>query len=261
MTGHRLTRGALAVSILACALEFMAGGEDPAPAPVDLSGTWAELQVCSQMDVLPILGKVTSTSTSLLCATIEQSGSSLLMREVTCSTTIKTGSALGKLVIPEAFLASLGEMTRPASLDGSGPTIRFDQPWYTQVRGAYLVDPENDALPTNPDDPRVFDQDGDGKPGLTVRVSILGFLSGEVYVVQRVRYRMVGTVVSPNRVEGLIEWSNEQITIEASNPLFAVDTQPEPNSAPEKSYFVLQRVDPGTACQRIVAQRKALFGR
>ena len=196
MTDHRLAPGALAVCLLACVPGLVVGGEDSAPTPIDLSGTWAELQVCSQVEILPVLGKVTSTSTSLLCATIEQSGSSLLMREVYCSTTIATGSALAKIVIPEAFLASLGEMTRPASLDGSGPTIQFDQPWYTQVRGAYLDDPENDALPTNPSDPRVFDQDGDGKPGLTVRVSILGLLSGEVYVVQRVRYRMIGTVIS-----------------------------------------------------------------
>ena len=252
-------RGTLALVFLVSLPCLVATAEDASAGSVDLSGTWAEMEVCSQLETLPLVGRVTSTSTSVLRVTIEQSGSSLLMREVYCSSTIGTGSVLAKTFIPDAFLISLGEMLRPASLDASGSTIEFVQPWYTQVRGARLSDPENEPLPTSPDDPRVFDQDGDGKPGLTVRVSIMGLISGEVYVVQRVRYRMTGTVVSPDRVEGLIEWTNEQITIAASNPLFAADTRPEPNPAPEKSYFVLQRIDPPAGCEEIVEQLENLL--
>jgi len=235
--------------------------QDAEAGPIDLSGTWAELQVCSQIEVLPLVGHVTSTSRSLLRATADQSGSGLIFRETYCSTVIDTGSALAKTVIPGAFLASLGELVRPAFLDASGATIQFVQPWYTQVRGARLVDPENDPLPTSPDDPRVLDQDGDGKPGLTVKVTLMGILSGEAYVVQRVRYRMLGTVISAARITGLIEWTNEQVTIGASSPLFGVDTKPTPNPVPEKSYFVMARIPATADCAEIVADEKTLFGR
>jgi hypothetical protein len=216
--------------------------------------------VCSQLQVLPLVGPITSTSTSVLRATVEQSGSAFIFHEAYCSSMIATGSALAKTVIPDAFLSSLGETTRPAFLDASGTTIQFVQPWYTQVRGARLSDPENERLPTTSDDPRVFDQDGDGEPGLTVKVTLMGGLfSGETYVVQRVRYRMTGTVVSADRIVGLIEWTNEQITIAASSAIFGVDTKPTPNPIPERSYFVFVRVPADTDCVQILKD-KTLFG-
>jgi len=257
----RVSRRALAAVLLALLPCLWAAAQDAIPARIDLSGTWAEIQVCSELETLPIVGRLTGTSTTLLRVVMEQTGNSLVIRETYCSTKIDTGTVIASTAIPDAFLRSLGETARPASLDLSGTAVRFVQPWYTEVRGAHLLDPENDPLPTSPDDPRVFDQDGDGKPGLTVRLRVMGIVSGEAYVVQRVRYRMTGTVVSPDRIDGLIEWTNEQVTIGATNRLFEANTSGEPNPDAQKSYFVLQRIDPSVTCTKIVKNWRSLFAR
>jgi hypothetical protein len=230
-------------------------------APAPLSGAWAEMQVLSEFATLPLVGEVGRTSTIVLRVTIEQTGSTLAQRWTYCATKIDNGSAITTTVIPNAFLVSLGEVAAEATLDASLSPARFVQPWTTEVRGARLADPEADPLPTSATDSRVIDQDGDGKPGLTVHVSALGVLNGDVYVVQRVRTRLVGTLVSPDRIEGLLEWSTEQVTLGATSFLFLGDLPSRPDPIAEHSAFVLVRIDPAWTCADILAHRAILLGR
>jgi hypothetical protein len=212
------------------------GSEEP-----DVSGVWTEIQVLSEFATLPLVGEVARTSTVTLRVTIEQAGSRLVLRAHYCATEIDSGSAIASTVIPDAFLASLGEIVAEASIDASAAPTRFVQPWTTEVRGARLEDPERDPLPTQADDPRVVDQDGDGK--------------------QRVRTRLVGTLVSPDRIEGVVEWTTEQVTLGATNPLFLGNLPNRPDTVPEHSFFILQRVDATWECEDILAQWDALFDR
>jgi hypothetical protein len=245
---------------LAASSALVLGLAAAASAPVDVSGTWAEMQVYREFATLPLVGEAARTSTVLLLVTMEQTGSSLIMRETYCSTKIDNGTAIASTTIPTSFLRSLAQTAKPASLDASETTTRFTQPWYTEVRGARLDDPERDALPTQADDPRVFDQDGDGKPGLTVHVSALVIFTGDVYVVQRVRYRLEGVVVTPDRIEGLIEWTTEQITLGTTSSLFEGELPSRPDPVAAHSFFVLQRIDPSWDCKAILAHRDAIFG-
>jgi hypothetical protein len=238
----------------------VAAGAQGVPLTFDLSGTWAEMQVLSEFATLPLVGEVARTSTIVLRVTLEQNGSALTQRWTYCATEIDNGSAIASTVIPDAFLVSLGEAAAEATLDASVSPTRFVQPWTTEVRGAMLGDPERDPFPTRADDARVVDQDGDGRPGLTARVSALGIFGGDVYIVQRVRTRLIGTLVSPDRIEGLVEWSTEQVTLGASNPLFLGTLPSRPDPAVENSSFVLTRIDPAWACAEILAHRAALFG-
>ena len=233
-----------------------AGSEEP-----NFSGAWAEIQVLSEFAKLPLVGEAARTSTVILRVSIEQTGSSLGMRWTYCATDIDNGSAIASTVIPDAFLASLGEAAAEASIDASATPARFVQPWTTEVRGARLEDPEHDPLPTQADDARVVDQDGDGKPGLTVHVSALGIFRGDVYVIMRVRTRLVGTLVSPGRIEGLVEWTTEQVTLTATSPLFAGALPSRPDPVSEHSFFVLVRIDPVWTCADILAHRVEVFGR
>lgn len=242
------------------AIAVAAGAQGVPSAPLDLSGTWAQMQVLSEFATLPLVGEVARTSTTILRVTIEHAGSALTQRWTYCATDIDNGSAIASTVIPEAFLASLGEIAAEATLDASVSPARFEQPWTTEVRGATLDDPERDPLPTRADDARVVDSDGDGKPGLTVKASALGILSGDVYVVQRVRTRLIGTLVSPDRIEGLVEWSTEQLTLGATNPLFLGTLPSRPDPATESSCFLLIRIDPAWTCADILAHRTSLFG-
>jgi len=234
-------------------------GSTTAPLSIDLSGSWAHVQVYSQYATFPVVGRVRNVTTVILRVQIEQTGSAIVLHDAYCATTIDNGTILASTVIPDAFLASLVANPRIAILEQTEDGLRFVQEWYTEIRGVRLDDPENEALPTAEDDPRVFDQDGDGKPGMTVKSKIIGLFRGETYVVQRVHYRLIGTVTSPDTIEGLIEWTNEQITIGASSSFFASDIQPTVDPVVENSYFIAKRIDPEMDCKTLKETWKNLF--
>ena len=235
------------------------GGSTLQTPSIDLSGTWAHMQVYSQYATFPMVGRVRNITTVILYVTAEQTGSTLIMQDAYCATKVDNGTILASTVIPDAFLASLSPNPRIATLEQTEDGIRFVQEWYTEIRGVRLEDPENEPLPTSLDDPRVFDQDGDGKPGMTVKSKIIGLFSGETYVVQRVHYRLIGTVTSPDTIEGLIEWENDQITIGGSSSFFTSDIQPTADPVLENSYFVLKRIESETDCTALKETWRELF--
>jgi hypothetical protein len=218
------------------------------------------LQVTSQIGAIPLLGERTRTASSLVLLDVHQDGLVLSAQGSACSTTIDNGTTLVKTEIPEAFILSLPQAIWTATLETSEEGLRFVRPWVTSVSGARLEDPENDPLPTSADDPRVFDQDGDGKPGLTVRVSVLGLISGEVYVVQRDRSRLSGTVVSNDAIDGLVEWTSEQSVLGASNPFLVGGTAARIDPVPEHSFFRARRISEATTCADLLETAQTLFG-
>ncbi|MCX7750167.1 MAG: hypothetical protein N2320_01150 [Candidatus Bipolaricaulota bacterium] len=229
--------------------------------PFDLTGTWAVMQVTSDLVVYPFVGQRTRTTTLVLRVEMEQRGRAVRVRETHCLADIDDGTGLVVTEITDAFLRSIGVVERGATLEPAGGGWRFVLPWGTAVHGARLANPTGDPLPTSPDDPRVFDQDGDGKPGITVPVRILGLISGEVYAVQRLTKFLEGTVVSPDLVRGLITWTNEQVTIGASNPFLKTDAQAQVDPVRERSYFVAVRIPPTTTCDDLKRTWRSLFGR
>lgn len=89
---------------------------------------------------------------------------------------------------------------------GSGYRMQRD----VETWAVHLADPEHDPMPTTATDPAVFDQDMDGKPGVTL---ILGNNSCEMYVVQRAFKQWSGTIESGARVAGRGLSTSQQITL------------------------------------------------
>jgi len=228
----------------------------------DLSGRWAMMQIYPQTATLPFAGEVLRTSTVLQLVDVEQDGTALTLRDVYCHTDIDDGTSLVKTTIPSAFMQSLRPATRTATLVAKStvPAWRFVQPPYVEVRGAMLASPETDPLPDDPEDPRVFDQDGDGEPGLTVQVTILGIVEGRTFLVQRVRYALDGAVLSNSAIDGSVVWSDEQSVLGATNPLLLVNTESAPDPHPEKHMFIMRRVEEGMTCERLLETWREIFG-
>ena len=72
-------------------------------------------------------------------------------------------------------------------------------------RIGYRADSVDGKLPTKIDDPTVYDWDGDGHPGATLRLSVPLLPDGELYVVQRGQSVLNGRVIAPGRIDGGIE--------------------------------------------------------
>jgi len=126
-------------------------------------------------------------------------------------TYVDDGTPLVEKTNSDAFMNALLPMPRIADLVETALGIEFRQAPYREVREAVLELPSIDLPPRDPLDSRVFDPDGDRNPGMTVLVKALGVNAGETYIEQRPRYSLQGLVDSPDRMEGAIEWLDEQV--------------------------------------------------
>lgn len=243
----------LALLVVVCA-----GGSQGEP---DLSGTWAQIQVASEIAKIPFIGQVTNRNVTLLRLTQAQEGTNLTVTAQICAIQVESGTPLVSLAFPEAFINSLEIAVKSTTIQPTDGGYRFFQPRFTQLRGVRLEDPETDPLPTEASDPRVFDQDGDGHPGLSVRITLFGFIRGEVYVIQRDWTALRGTVDSTDRIDGLMEWGLEQVILDASNPVLRARSESYPDPVPEHSYFRTTRIPEEMDCAWIVANRDWLFAR
>lgn len=225
----------------------------------DLDGTWVMLQVYPRIAVLPLVGESSQTSFVVQRVSIEQVDDSLTLTDSYCFTFIEDTSLLATTEIPAKFMAALRPHPRQAELRDHDGEITFIQERYIEVRGANLDDVSTEALPIDPDDPRVWDQDEDGFPGMTVNVNLLGFIKAQIYVVQRVQYELSGTVVSADRVEGIIEWSDEQVVLGATNSLLMADSTGYPDPDPSKHTFVMIRAQEAWTCEWLAEHWREAF--
>ena len=98
------------------------------------------------------------------------------------------------------------------------------------------------------DDPSVYDWDGDGHPGPTLKPSVPLLPDGELYVVQRGHSILSGRIVRPGKIEGGIEVRSFDHRVLGASPSF-LNRSPdiEPNS--KDSRFTLSSIPAGSSCE------------
>jgi hypothetical protein len=141
----------------------------------------------------------------------------------------------------------------------SDDTLTISRPATPTPVGIHLEDPADEPLPTDPDDPRIVDDDGDGNPGITVTVQVSADLVGELYIARREIFAYVATLTAPDRLEGTVNDDSEQLVIGASDPIFLVESDWRQHPDPTKSPIIMIRVDDTWDCERLAAERDALF--
>jgi len=224
-----------------------------------VEGTWARKLVYAQVNDIPAVGQTTGSTDTLLRVTIKREGTSLSMVSEPCAILIDNGTPVVKTLIPDKFLKSLGPQQNSGSLAFEDGIWKYRQQRLLTLRGVKLTDPEAEALPTSGSDPRVWDQDSDDKPGVTVRIT--GLLDGDVYVVQRDAYALDGSITSDSTLDGLTDWASEQVVLGSDNPILNMQTKSVRSPNPTASWFRSTRIDPSMTCPAIVAQASTLFAR
>ncbi len=218
----------------------------------DLSGSWALFQVISDYWDVPLLGERPRRIYQIAKIHVDQNGGDLFLRsETICAMVFDMGTSLVQISITPEFLAAVKIGPLSGKLVHSERGIALVIPEFLVLNGVRLTDPFSEPLPTTPDDPRVVDLDGDGKPGFTVMVRIFGLFSGETYVVQRLRQEYRGTVLSPDYIRGTIAWKDEQVTLGASASFFLIPGKGRPDPDPNRSFFVLRKIRGDEGCEEL----------
>ncbi len=144
-------------------------------------------------------------------------------------------------VVPRALIDAVAVRYLTGFLLGREPGDIYFTAELVDLWGARDLTP-TEALPTDPEDPRVTDQDGDGRPGVTFLVANrVGEPACDVQVVQRTRYRFSGTIDDGTLVSGLVDSTIDKVVLSASSGICGAENTLPPS--PAGSSFVLIRVD------------------
>lgn len=115
-----------------------------------------------------------------------------------------------------------------------------------------------EAIPTAASDQRVVDADGDGHPGVSIRVG--GLLNTEIYVAQRQRFALEGDATEAARMVASNVDTSEQVVLgSASLLLTGVDIAVRKDVDSSDDVAVLVRTADRLSCDDLRAQAGTLF--
>ena len=226
----------------------------PAVPGAELAGRWAHYDVVAYEDAMM---KTLIISYGFTDFAVE--GDQLIESEVFCHADQVSNQPIKTSISDEATQA-IKPVSTPVVVTGEPGAWRVERPGTPTPVGVRLADPANEALPTDPDDPRIVDDDGDGKPGITVTVRIGEGLEGELYIARREIFAYDLVQDGPDSMRGTVTDSSEQLVIGASLDLLATtDAQWEQVPDLTRSPILLERVSGEWDCDRLKAEADDLF--
>lgn len=214
-------------------------------------GTYRLDMIMASTTRVPFFGLSKSASKSVSLVEIRRDGKNLSQSHKVCDFRVLEDSMMIKMVFPEKFIAALANHTYPVRLEEEGEGWSYQADLGVERIG-YRDTGIEDKLPGKADDPAVFDWDGDGHPGATLKLSIPLLPTGELYIVQRGQSILSGRVVQPGRIEGNIEVRQFDQRVIGAWPGFLAKS-PEIEPDPNGSRFTLSPVAEDTTCEMLRA--------
>lgn len=223
----------------------------------DLGGRWAVLQVTTTEASSALAGTVLSTNRQVFVADAVELDGAFALDGTLCAMDIETSTGMADTEVPDAFVAAYPPLTWRGRVERSADGVALVLEPSVEALG---LDPAADTLtvPAQADDPRVVDADGDGHPGVTIRVT--GLAGGEMYFVQRATRAMQVDTLTPNTIAGPIAWSSERVVLDATSRMLRNARPAVPTAGPDGNRFRMTRVAAHAGCDEVVAAGRALFG-
>ena len=172
---------------------------------------------------LPVVGLARSTSYTYKLLIISEAEGIFSAAEKFCTIRMETEGPAAPSV-PMALVNSIPTFTAPLKISQQEGIWQWERVRSGLVLGAELDDPLNDLLPSEENDGRVYDQDMDGYPGVTLNIS--GLIEGEIYAVIRYVDTISGSVTADGIWEGITRDETEQIVIGASQDILKINVTP-----------------------------------
>ena len=182
----------------------------------------------------------------------------LVAKESFCSSEHRSDQPI-QVTLSDTATQAIKPVPTPVTLTVENGRARISRPETPTGIGVTLADPAHDPLPTDPKDPRVTDDDGDGKPGVTSTIKVTDTFGGEIYIARREIFAYVVDEQADGSLTGTVSDHSEQLVLGASNDAFLTQAQWTQYADRSKSPIILIPVDAGWDCGRLMAERARLF--
>ncbi len=227
----------------------------------DMTGTWANLTIFKGSAKVPLLGS-TLPAWAVMVSKVDiysQENGTLKAHTEMCRLKAGTATDLVYPYLPDSYAESLGNVDKTFYLSyGENGEIRFRQDKLWEVRSCTLEDPENDPLPTDINDERVFDADNSGMNGLYM--GMVGKANGRAEIVQKVSTILDGELDENGEVYGITTWFEAQSVLWTDTFLLENGAPTSPVGAdPSESVFIFKRIDPSWDCLTVKEKSVELF--
>jgi hypothetical protein len=240
--------------VLLSSLMFFSGvsaAHDDNPLP---PGMYRLEMILASVARLPFFGMSRSASRSVSLIEVRSDHTGLLQRHEVCDFQVLEDSAMIKMVFPDKFVAALAKHSYSIQVE------KDDQGWRYRAdlgieRIGYKPTSSDSNLPTRLDDPSVYDWDGDGHPGATLKLSVPLLPDGELYVVQRGHSILNGRITGRGRVEGSVEVRSFDHRVLGAWPGF-LNRSPEIVPDPAGSRFTIIPIPQDSVCETLRALRQ-----
>jgi hypothetical protein len=228
---------------------------EPEPVPgAELVGRWAHYDIVAYEEPLmrTLIISYGFNDYSVENGTLVDTGSFCFAEQVT-DQPISTS-------LSDAATQAIKPVPTPVAVSVDDGVLRVQRPPTPTPVGIRLDDPANDVLPTDPADPRIVDDDGDGNPGITVQVRFGEGLEAELFIARREIFEYDVTLTGPDELTGVVIDSSEQLVIGATNELLLA-TEAQWTQYPDlsRSPIILRRVTADWDCDRLRAERDDIF--
>jgi hypothetical protein len=222
--------------------------EEESMLPLPL-GSYRLEMIMATVSRLPFFGSSKSASKSVSLVEVRRAGADLVQSHQVCAFRVLEDSAMIKMIFPDKFVAALAKHTYPIQIERDAQGWRYRADLGVERIG-YRADAVDGKLPTQIDDPAVYDWDGDGHPGATLILAVPLLPDGELYVVQRGQSILNGRVVTPGRIDGGIEVRSFEHRVLGAKPSF-LNRSPEIEPDPKESRFSISPLPAGTTCESL----------
>ncbi len=220
------------------------------------TGTWAQKQTLPSTTRSFGIDNRSITYSYLLNKIVQKDNLEMEVNTKTCDIIVDVQSQFATTTIPKRFIDHLEPVDVTYTYYKENNSIMVKQEESIQLKGVRMDDPKNEAMPENKDDVRVFDQDEDNNPGMTIIVTAIGNAS-KLYIAQRTKLKLTGKIINKNEFSGSVIWSDEQAVLGAENEALNEPMSIRPDL--ENSTFKTIRIDDSWTCEDILNNKETLF--
>jgi len=233
--------------------------DDVVTEPFDFEGKWAQKNVLySDSETMGQKFRAETATVLLIEQTVVDNKVHVVSK--TCKIVVDTGSDMMAVEISDLYIENVIPTEFDYTVTDNGHGYDMVANDVLEIRGCTLDDPATDELPKEASDPRVYDQDKDGKPGVTVDMigDIPMMFQGEGYIAitQRMSNSYSGSTTG-GEIKGSVAWSDEQYILEYSHDILKNSGKAVPDNA--ASNFHVVKIDEDWTCEDIIANESTLF--